>query len=138
MKSAWQAWRIAARCAPVGCRGGDAVLFAAGGAAGAACRGAAGAGAVDGAAAGAGAALGLAGAAAGAGGDAGAGAGVAAGAGFGVIAATAPRHAADRFAECRCRHWKASTPPGETLMQFAMKSERQLLRIAAFCASVGC
>jgi hypothetical protein len=29
-------------------------------------------------------------------------------------------------------------PPGVTLEQFAMKSERQLLRIALFCASVGC
>jgi hypothetical protein len=54
------------------------------------------------------------------------------------MAATAPRHAADKLAEWLCRHWNASTPPGETPMQCAMKSERQLLRTAAFCASVGC
>jgi hypothetical protein len=59
-------------------------------------------------------------------------------AGGGLIAATALRHADVSFDELRCRHCSASTPPGVTLEQFAMKSERQLLRIALFCASVGC
>ena len=62
----------------------------------------------------------------------------AAGAAGGLIAATALRHAEDNLAELCCRHCNAWMPPGVTLEQFAMKSERQLLRIAFFCASVGC
>jgi hypothetical protein len=36
-----------------------------------------------------------------------------------------------------CRHWYASTPPGVTLAQCAMKSERHAERMALFCASLG-
>ncbi|WP_271574666.1 hypothetical protein [Bradyrhizobium sp. CCBAU 11361] len=35
------------------------------------------------------------------------------------------------------RHWYASTPPGVTLAQCAMKSELHADRMALFCASVG-
>ena len=42
------------------------------------------------------------------------------GAGGGLIAATAPRHADVSFDELRCRHCRASMPPGVTLEQFAM------------------
>jgi stress-induced morphogen len=72
------------------------------------------------------------------GGTAAAGA-VAAGLEAGVaIALTALRHGADSFDSFRSRHSKASLPPGRTLAQFAMKSERQEARTASRCAWVGC
>ena len=120
MKSAVHDCRIAACCSGVG-----AVGAAAAGAAGVAAEGVAGAGgtAVRGGAAAAGGAGGCVGAAT---------------AGFGVIAATAPRHAGDSFAELCCRHCSASAPPGVTPEQFDMKSERQDERIAFCCSAVGC
>jgi len=72
------------------------------------------------------------------GGTAAAGA-VAAGLEAGVaIALTALRHGADSFDSFRSRHSKACLPPGCTLAQFAMKSERQEARTASRCAWVGC
>ena len=59
-------------------------------------------------------------------------------AGGGPIALTAFRHAPDSRAEFCCRQRNASAPPGVTLEQFDMKSERQLLRISSRCACVGC
>jgi hypothetical protein len=59
-------------------------------------------------------------------------------AGLGVIAATALRHAGESFAELRCRHRKASAPPGVTPEQSDMKSDRHDERIAFCCSAVGC
>jgi hypothetical protein len=67
---------------------------------------------------------------------AGAAAGVAAGFSAAVAALTALRHDPDSLLSFRCRHCSASTPPGVTLEQLAMKSERHDERIALFCASV--
>jgi hypothetical protein len=67
-----------------------------------------------------------------------AGAGVAAGFSAAEIASTALRHAADSFPSLRLRHWNASAPPGVTLEQFAMKSDRQEERMALRWASVTC
>src|ERR1700722_9338075 len=53
------------------------------------------------------------------------------------IAATALWHDADSFAELPFRHCSAAAPPGCTPEQFAMKSDRQAARMAAFCASLG-
>lgn len=107
-------------------RGADGVMLAGGGLAVAIV----GAGA---AAAGAGTAAGGGGAATGGGGGAGA-----AMAGFGVAASTAVRQAGDSLAAFFCRHCSASTPPGFTLEQFDMKSERQDDRIAACWSAVTC
>jgi hypothetical protein len=65
-------------------------------------------------------------------------AGGAAGGAFGMVAATAVRQPGDRLVRFFCRHSSASLLPGEVLMQWAMKSERQLERIALFCASLSC
>jgi hypothetical protein len=68
----------------------------------------------------------------------------AAGAGVGgleagvAIAFTALRQGADNFPSLRRRHSRASLPPGRTLAQLAMKSERQEARTASRCAWVGC
>jgi hypothetical protein len=77
-------------------------------------------------------------AAAGGGGGGAAAAGGAAGGAFGMVAATAVRQPGDRLVRFFCRHSSASLLPGEVLMQWAMKSERQLERIALFCASLSC
>jgi hypothetical protein len=61
--------------------------------------------------------------------------GLAAGA---AIASTALRQGADSFDWLRKRHSRASLPPGCTLEQFDMKSERQEARTASRCAWVGC
>ena len=53
------------------------------------------------------------------------------------IAATALRQDADSFAALLCRHCSAAEPPGCTPEQFAMKSDRQAARMAAFWASLG-
>jgi hypothetical protein len=55
-----------------------------------------------------------------------------------AIAFTALRQSADNLASLRKRHSSASLPPGCTLAQFAMKSERQEARTASRCAWVGC
>jgi hypothetical protein len=75
--------------------------------------------------------LGAAAAAAAGAGAAGLAAGVA-------IALTALRQGAESFESLRSRHSRASLPPGCTLAQFAMKSERQEARTASRCAWVGC
>jgi hypothetical protein len=62
----------------------------------------------------------------------------AAGAAGAAIAFTAVLHDAESLARLRCRHSKASRPPGCTPEQFAMKSERHDARIASRCACVGC
>src|SRR5262245_55242467 len=54
------------------------------------------------------------------------------------IAFTALAHPADRLDMFLARHWIAASPPGCTLEQCAMKSERQADLTASFCASVGC
>src|SRR5579884_2502891 len=90
---------------------------------------AAGAAGADGAAAAAGAAV------AGLGGAGFAAAGLA---GAGMTAVTAPLQEGDNLATLRSRHSRASRPPGWTPEQFAMKSERQELRMALVCAGVGC
>jgi hypothetical protein len=54
------------------------------------------------------------------------------------MALTALWQPGESLATLRWRHCRASAPPGLTLEQFDMKSERQLLR-SAFCwAWVGC
>lgn len=75
-----------------------------------------------------------------AGGGGGAGAATAAGGGAagGEIALTAAWHPPDSLARLCLRHSSASLPPGCTPEQFAMKSERQLARMALVCADVGC
>jgi hypothetical protein len=55
-----------------------------------------------------------------------------------AIAFTALRQDADSFDSLRMRHSRASLPPGCTLAQLAMKSERQEARMASRCASDGC
>lgn len=97
-----------------------------------------GAMAVAGLAAGFGAA---AGAAAGVGKDvfgSAAGAAAAGDSGFAEITLTPLRQAPESLASLRCRHCRASLPPGVTPEQFEMKSERQAERMALRCASVGC
>lgn len=59
-------------------------------------------------------------------------------AGGGESALTALLQPEESLAILRCRHCSASIPPGFTLEQFDMKSDRQLLRIALCCAWVGC
>jgi hypothetical protein len=54
------------------------------------------------------------------------------------IAFTALAHPADRLDMFLARHCSAASPPGCTLEQCAMKSERQADLTASFCASVGC
>jgi hypothetical protein len=46
-------------------------------------------------------------------------------------------HLPESLASFCIRHFSAAGPPGCTLEQFAMKSERQALRTAAVCALVG-
>jgi hypothetical protein len=53
------------------------------------------------------------------------------------IAATALLHGPDNCAALRCRHCRASAPPGVTPEQCAMKSERQAARTALVCAALG-
>jgi hypothetical protein len=65
-------------------------------------------------------------------------AGAAAGFSAAEMAFTALWQAADSLLSLRLRHWKASAPPGVTLAQFDMKSDRQDERIALRCASVTC
>jgi hypothetical protein len=55
-----------------------------------------------------------------------------------VIALTALRQGGDNLGSLRRRHSSASLPPGCTLAQLAMKSERQAERSASRCAWVGC
>jgi hypothetical protein len=55
-----------------------------------------------------------------------------------VIALTAVRQAGDSFASLPTRHINAALVPGSTLEQLAMKSDRQAVRTAARCSSVGC
>src|SRR5689334_2622215 len=55
-----------------------------------------------------------------------------------AIALTALRQGAESLDSLRNRHSRASLPPGCTLAQFAMKSERQEARTASRCAWVGC
>src|SRR5262249_34121289 len=54
------------------------------------------------------------------------------------IAFTALAHPPDRLDMFLARHCSAASPPGCTLEQCAMKSERQADLTASFCASVGC
>ena len=78
---------------------------------------------------------------AGAGGGGADAAGAAAGAGaaaVGMVALTAIRQDGDSLAMLRCRHCKASRPPGFTPEQFATKSDRHEPRIALACAGEGC
>jgi hypothetical protein len=55
-----------------------------------------------------------------------------------AIALTALRQGGDNLGSLRKRHSRASLPPGWTLAQLAMKSERQAARTASRCACVGC
>jgi hypothetical protein len=55
-----------------------------------------------------------------------------------AIAFTALRQGDDNLGSLRRRHSRASLPPGCTLAQLAMKSERQAARTASRCACVGC
>src|SRR5215469_9083025 len=55
-----------------------------------------------------------------------------------AIAFTALRQDADSFDSLRMRHSRASLPPGCTLAQLVMKSERQEARMASRCAWDGC
>lgn len=87
----------------------------------------------------AGAGLGVAGAAAAGAGAAAGGVAPAAGAAGGdMVAPTAVLQDDESLATLRCRHSRASRPPGCTPEQFAMKSERQDARMALACADVGC
>jgi hypothetical protein len=126
-KSERHAARTAFFCSAVGFIAAAAgmVAFAGGVTVGAAVAGAAGGGAVgpDGAAASDAVAF---------------GGPAAAGAAGATIAFTAVLHDAESLARLRCRHSKASRPPGCTPEQFAMKSERHDARIASRCACVGC
>ena len=98
-------------------------------------------GVAAGAAAVAGAAVGAAAAGGGAGGAGGGSAGFAAtgaGAGAEMVALTAVLQPGARSATFFCRHCSASLPPGVTPLHFAMKSERQLARMALCCSGVTC
>jgi hypothetical protein len=66
-----------------------------------------------------------------------AGAASAFGAAGGAIARTAVWHPGERLDMFFCKHSNASVPPGVTLEQCAMKSERHADRTALFSASVG-
>jgi hypothetical protein len=55
-----------------------------------------------------------------------------------AIAATARRHEVDKCDEFSCRHCTASTPPGCTPRQCAMKSDRHAVRTALTCSGLGC
>jgi len=57
---------------------------------------------------------------------------------FAVMALTAVRQAGDSSASLPTRHINAALVPGSTLEQLAMKSDRQAVRTAARCSSVGC
>jgi hypothetical protein len=57
---------------------------------------------------------------------------------FGATALTAVLHAADNLLSFCSKHSNASFPPGWTLEQCAMKSDRHAERMALRCASVGC
>jgi hypothetical protein len=141
MKSDWQDCRISACCCAVGWRGAAAGAAAGAGAAaraGAAGETRAGAGAAVVGAAGGAVGAGVAAAGWVAAGALGAAAAGAVGCGRGLSAFTAPWHAGESLATLRCRHCKASAPPGRTLEQCDMKSERQLLRNAFCCSAVGC
>ena len=77
-------------------------------------------------------------AAAGGGAGGGGAAAAAGGAGGGEIALTAALQPPESRAMLRLRHSSASLPPGCTPEQLAMKSDRQLARIALVCSGVGC
>ena len=54
------------------------------------------------------------------------------------MAATAALHPPESLAMLRFKHSNASLPPGCTPEQLAMKSDRQLARMALVCSGVGC
>jgi hypothetical protein len=53
-----------------------------------------------------------------------------------AIELTALLQAGESLLSLRIKHWNASAPPGVTLEQFAMKSDRQDERMALLCASL--